>query len=201
MLSRTPLLRTLYWSERLPRSRRGKHSASVVVPPNPSSSIVADQSQKYPDVVQLHNLYPAPGSCSVAAHHIQLGSLYPALYNPPSFPIHGPGFLDAYAPSFQVHPQSIPSRVATPHRPFSSFPPSAAAGTWHSGLSLHSYYLVALPTNVKKCYRCGDMFAEKFGRHHTTLWSSRWIGVWYAWTTTQGRYCTAQTLPSQPYAH
>ena len=134
----------------------------MVVPPNPSSSIVADQSQKYPDVVQLHNLYPAPGLCSVAAHHIQLGSLYPALYNPPSFPIHGPGFLDAYAPSFQVHPQSIPSRVATPHRPFSSFPPSAAAGTWHSGLSLHSYYLVALPTNVKKCYRCGDMFAEKF---------------------------------------
>ena len=36
------------------------------------------------------------------------------------------------------------------------------SGTWHSGLSPHSYYLVALPTNVKKCYGCGDMFAEKF---------------------------------------
>ena len=23
-----------------------------------------------------------------------------------------------------------------------------------------------------------------------------WIGVWYAGTTTQGRYCTAQTLPT-----
>ena len=36
------------------------------------------------------------------------------------------------------------------------------SGTWHSGLSPNSYYLVALPTNVKKCYGCGDMFAEKF---------------------------------------
>ena len=88
--------------------------------------------------------------------------LYPALYNPPSFPIHGAGFPDPYAPSFQFQPQSVPSRVATPHRPLSSFQPSAAAGTWHSGLSPHSYYLVALPTNVKKCYGCGDMFAEKF---------------------------------------
>ena len=45
---------------------------------------------------------------------------------------------------------------------FWSFQPSAATGKWHSGLSPHSYYLVALPTNVKKCYGCGDMFAEKF---------------------------------------
>ena len=139
---------------------------------------MANQSQKYLDGAQLHDLYPAPGSPSVAAHHIQLGSLYPALYNPPSFPIHGAGFPDPYAPSFQAHPQSVPSQVAAPHRPFSSFQPSAAAGTWHSGLSPHSYYLVALPINVKKCYGCGDMFAEKF--RHTTSWSSMWIGVWYA---------------------
>ena len=30
-----------------------------------------------------------------------------------------------------------------------------------SGLN-NLYYLVVLPTNVKKCYGCGDMFAEKF---------------------------------------
>ena len=52
------------------------------------------------------------------------------------------------------------------YRPFSS-----AAGTWHSSLSLHSYYLVAVPTNVKKCYECGDMFAKKFRQppHNTVV--------------------------------
>ena len=145
--------------ERPPRSRRGKQSAIVVVPRNPSSSIVANQFQKYPDGAQLHELYPAPGSPSVAANHIQLGSLYPALYNPLSFPIHAVGFPNPYTPPFQAHPQSVPSQVKPPHRPFSSIQPSAAAGTWHLGLSPHSYYLVALPTDVKKCYGSGDMFA------------------------------------------
>ena len=150
--------------ERPPRSRHGRQSASLVVQRNPSSSIVANQSQNYPDGAQLHDLYAAPGQPSVAAHQIQLGSLCPTVYNPPSFPIHGTRFPHPYTPLFQVHPQSVPSQVAPLHRPFSSFQLSAAAGTWHSGLSPHSYYLVALPTNVKKCYGCGDMFAEKF-RH------------------------------------
>ena len=43
------------------------------------------------------------------------------------------------------------------------------SGTWHSGLSPHSYYLVALPTNVKRSYRCGDMFAEKFRQTPHTI--------------------------------
>ena len=91
-----------------------------------------------------------------------LGSLYPALHNPPSFPIQGARFPLPYASSFQAHPQNVPSKATPPYRPFSSFQPSAAAGTWHSVLTPHSYYLVALPTNVKKCYGCGDMFTEKF---------------------------------------
>ena len=143
-------------------SRRGKQSASVVVPRDPSSSVVANQSQNYSNRAQLHNLYPASGPPSVAAHQMPLGSLYPALYNPPSFPIHGARFPLPYASTFQAHLQNVPSQAAPPHRPFSSFQPSAAAGTWHSGLSPHSYFLVALPTNVKKCYGCGDFFAEKF---------------------------------------
>ena len=122
----------------------------------------ANHSQNHPDGTQLHNLYPAPGPPSVATHQMALGSLYPSLYNPPSFPIHGARFPLPYASSFQAHPQNVPSQATPPYRQFSSFQPSAAAGTWHSGLSPHSYYLVALPTNVKKCYGCGDMFAEKF---------------------------------------
>ena len=99
---------------------------------------------------------------SVAVHQMALGSLYPALHNPPSFPIQGARFPLPYASSFQAHPQNVPSKATPPYRPFSSFQPSAAAGTWHSVLTPHSYYLVALPTNVKKCSGCGDMFAEKF---------------------------------------
>ena len=56
--------------KRPPRSRRGKQSVSVVVLRNPSSSVVANQSQNYPDRAQLHNLYPAPGPPSVAAHQM-----------------------------------------------------------------------------------------------------------------------------------
>ena len=79
--------------ERPPRSRCGKQSASVVVPQNPSSSIVPSQPQKFPDGAQLHDMYPTPGLPSVATHHIQLGSLYPPLYNPPSFPILEAGLI------------------------------------------------------------------------------------------------------------
>ena len=130
--------------ERPPKSRRGKKSTSVVVPRNPSSSVVASQSQKYPNGAQLHNLYPAPGQPSDAAHQIQLAPLYPV--SPPCHP---------YASTFQGHPLNVPSQASSP--PFSS----AAAGTWHSGLSPNPYYLVALPKNVKKCYGCGGMFAKK----------------------------------------
>ena len=94
--------------ERPPRSRRGKQSASVVVPRNPSSSVVVNQSQNYSDRAQLHNLYPASGPPSVAAHQMPLGSLYPVLYNPPSFPIHGARFPLPYASTFQAHPQNVP---------------------------------------------------------------------------------------------
>ena len=57
---------------------------------------------------------------------------------------------------FKFTRKAFPPELQPPYRPFSSFQPSAAAGTLHSGLSPHSYYLVALPTNVKKCYGCGE---------------------------------------------
>ena len=154
--------------EKPPRSRRGKQSTSVVVPRNPSSSFVASQTKKYPDGAQLHNLCPAPGQPSDAAHQIQLGPLYPGSHSPP--PCH------PYASTFQGHPPNVPSQAAPP--PFSSFQPSAAAGTWHAGLSPQSYYLVALPTRVRKCYGCRSEFVKKFRHHHTTSWSSTWIGGW-----------------------
>ena len=111
-------------------SRRGKHSTSVLVPQNPSSSVVASQSQN--------------------AHKIQLGPLCPASSNPP--PCH------PYSSTIQAHPPNVPFQTGPP--PFSSIQPSA--GTWHSGMSPHPYYLVALPTNVRKCYGCREVFAKKY---------------------------------------
>ena len=33
---------------------------------------------------------------------------------------------------------------------------------WHSGMSPHQYEIVLLPNNVRKCYGCGNDFAEKY---------------------------------------
>ncbi|KAK2551242.1 hypothetical protein P5673_028007 [Acropora cervicornis] len=118
--------------ERPPRSRRGEQSTSVVVPQNPSSSFVASQSQY--------------------AHQIQLGSLWPASSNPP--PCH------PYSSMFQTHPPNVPFQAPPP--PFSLIQPSAAGGTWHSGMSPQPYYLVFLPTIAKKCYGCRRTFVKKY---------------------------------------
>ena len=54
-------------------------------------------------------------------------------------------------------------RLSQPgYHPKYSNPALAAAGAWHSGLSPHLYHLVALPSNVKKCYGCGNCFADRF---------------------------------------
>ena len=133
----------------------------------------------------------APGSPSVAAHDIQLGSLYPALYNPAGFPIYGADFPDPYAPSFQAHPQSVPSQVAPPHRPFLSFQPLAAAGTQVCRrIRITSWHYQQMLKSATDAVTCSQ---KNFVRHHTTSWSSMWISVWYAGR--QHRY-TAQTLPT-----
>ena len=86
-------------------------------------------------------------SQSQNAHQIQLGPLCPASSNPP--------------PSmFQTHPPNVPFQA--PPLPFSLIQPSAAAGTWHSGMSPHPYYLVFLPTKAKKCYGCRRTFVKKY---------------------------------------
>lgn len=41
-------------------------------------------------------------------------------------------------------------------------PFSLAAVQWHSGMSPHHYEIVFLPNNVKKCYGCGNEFADKY---------------------------------------
>ena len=152
--------------ERQPRSRRGKQTTSMVIPRNPlpsAPSIGANEYKNYPDAAQLHELLPASCQASVATHQAQLSQLYPAVYNPSGFPFHGGRFHHPYASTFQAHTPQARFQAAPPHRSLSTPPgPSAAAGAWHSGLSPHSYYLGALPKNVKKCYSCSDNFSEKF---------------------------------------
>ena len=151
---------------RQPRGRRGKQTTSMVVPRNPlpsTPSIGANECENYPDVPQLHEFFPASCQPGVATHQAQLSPLYPAVYNPPGFPFHGRRFHHPHASTFQAHTPQARFQAAPPHRSLSIPPgPLAAAGAWHSGLSPHSYYLVALPKNVKKCYGCGDNFSEKF---------------------------------------
>ncbi|XP_015771522.1 PREDICTED: uncharacterized protein LOC107349844 isoform X3 [Acropora digitifera] len=120
--------------ERPPRSRRGEQSTSETPrhPRNRSSSFMASQSQN--------------------AHQIQLGPLCPASSNPP--PCH------PYSSTFKTHPPNVSSQAAPP--PLSSVQPSAAPGTGQSGLPPLPYYLVALPKNVRKCYGCRKVFAEKY---------------------------------------
>ena len=62
--------------------------------------------------------------------------------------------------TFQTHPPNAPFQAAPP--PFSPVQPSAAAGTGQSGLPPLPYYLVALPTIVRKCYGCREVFAKKY---------------------------------------
>ena len=152
--------------ERQPRSRRGKQPTSMVVPRNPlpsAPSVRANECENHPDGAQVHELFPASCQPSVPIHQAQPSPLYPAVYNPPGFPFHGGRFHHPYASTFQAHTPQACFQAALPHRSLSIPPgPSASAGAWHSGLLPHSYYLMALPKNVKKCYDCGDNFSEKF---------------------------------------
>ena len=43
----------------------------------------------------------------------------------------------------------------------SSLPRQAQGEGWHSGCSPHKYELVTLPSNVKKCYGCGQEFSDR----------------------------------------
>ena len=46
--------------------------------------------------------------------------------------------------------------------------PSTSTSTspiWHSGMSPHDYELIPLPTNVRKCYGCGNEFVDKYRSH------------------------------------
>ena len=82
------------------------------------------------------------------AHQIQQG---PSSNPPPCSP---------YSSTFKTHPPNVSSQAAPPL--LSSVQPSAAPGTGQSGLPPLRYYLVALPKNVRKCYGCREVFAEKY---------------------------------------
>ena len=141
----------------------------MVVSRNPllsAPSIGANECENYPDVAQLHKLFHASCQPSVATHQAQLSQLYPAVYNPPGFPFHGGHFHHPYASTFQVYTPQARFQVAPPRRSLSIPPgPSVEVRAWHSGLLPHSYYLVALPKNMKKCYGCGDKISSATTQH------------------------------------
>ena len=140
--------------ERQPRSRRGRQTTNIVVPRNalPSRSITGTRENEN-DLggAQLHRVYPETCQPSVGTHR-------QAVYNPPVFPSFQVERCQfPYAPTFHSGTPPACFRAAPPYWPMSN-PPPAAAGAWHSGLSPHSYYVVALPKNARKCYECGEKF-------------------------------------------
>ena len=46
---------------------------------------------------------------------------------------------------------------------------SQSPSNWHSGLSPNCYELVVMPKKVKKCYGCGQEFAEKYRTPPTNI--------------------------------
>ena len=55
------------------------------------------------------------------------------------------------------HPFDAPSAGPSP-------PPTATphyGSLWHSGMSTHHYEIVMLPSNVQKCYGCGEIFSAR----------------------------------------
>ena len=51
-------------------------------------------------------------------------------------------------------------------------------------IRITSWHCQQMLKSVTDAVTCSQ---KNFVRHHTTSWSSMWIGVWYAGTTTQGR--------------
>ena len=175
---------------RPPRSRRGKQTTNTIVRriDTPSAPVPLEPSNDYgrlsptssaPAIpssfamlngpstgVQLHHpgyhtasSIPTPQMCLPA-----VPSLFPEL-NVPSNGVQLHGSHHGYhtTPSNPPSPMCFPAVPSLLHPGcHTTPPPAAAAGAWHSGLSPHRYHLVPLPSNVKKCYGCGDSFAEKF---------------------------------------
>ena len=184
--------------EQQSRSSRGKQTTSMVVPrkPLPSApSIGAKECENYPDVAQLHELFPALCQPIFATHQAQLSQWYPAVYNPPGFPFHEGRFQHPHASTFQAH---------TPQARFQAAPLIGPC-------LFHQDHRQQQERGTRDCRRilitswhyrkmwnnamvAATIFPKNFVRRHTTSWSSTSTVGWYAGTRTQGRWCTAQTL-------
>ena len=57
---------------------------------------------------------------------------------------------------------TIFSQLSTMQLPSTS---TSTSPIWHSGMSPHDYELIPLPTNVRKCYGCGNDFVDKYRNH------------------------------------
>ena len=41
--------------------------------------------------------------------------------------------------------------------------------SWHSGMSLHKYYLIEKPANIANCYRCNESFSLRYCQPPTNI--------------------------------
>ena len=61
-----------------------------------------------------------------------------------------------------VNSVTIFSQLSAMQLPLTS---TSTSPIWHSGMSPHDYELITLPTNVRKCYGCGNDFVDKYRNH------------------------------------
>ncbi len=97
------------------------------------------------------------GNCGSALRYPGYGFPHPYSTPPPT--------------NLGLHPNSCntASSAPTSHSNIPQHPRLPMTPMWHSGLSPHNYELVVLPTNVKKCYRCGQEFAAKYKQHPNNI--------------------------------
>ena len=162
-------------------------SKEVTVDPRPAAYGVTPNMP--PSNVPPFNVSPpfAPPS-NVPPHNappqnVSPQSVHPSFLPPPNVP---PSYVTpSNVPTSNVSPSmSVSSNSSMPHwhQAFPSFthwpsphpfaapsagpppPPTATphyGNLWHSGMSPHHYEIVMLPSNVQKCYGCGEIFSER----------------------------------------
>lgn len=66
-----------------------------------------------------------------------------------------------------IHNNNVNSGTIFSHLSAMQLPSTSTSTSpiWHSGMSPHAYELIALPTNVRKCYGCGNDFVDKYRNH------------------------------------
>ena len=149
-----------------PRKRKTKQKAgeSSILAVGPTSSETSTFPAPSQHPIHDLNLTPVHGGFYSANHvHFQTVQRPFMQVTPiPRYPMSNltaPRFSNAQVqqfptPSFSINSRVFPLQFQNPIR--------APLDHWHSGMSPHQYEIVLLPNNVKKCYGCGNNFAEKY---------------------------------------